>query len=41
MFDETHWTDRKLDELEQHADEYNKPVIQSVINVMRPFWNVF
>ncbi|MBP7342896.1 MAG: histone deacetylase [Smithellaceae bacterium] len=40
MFDETHWTDRKLDELEQHADEYNKPVIKSVTDVMRPFWNV-
>jgi len=41
MFDETHWTDRKLEDLEQHADEENKPVIQSVIKGMRPYWNVF
>jgi acetoin utilization deacetylase AcuC-like enzyme len=41
MFDETHWTDKKLDEMEQHADEENKPVIRSVINVMRPYWDVF
>ena len=27
MFDETHWTDKKLDAMEQEADEENKPVI--------------
>ena len=41
MFDETHWADRKLEDLEQHADEENQPVIQSVIKGMRPYWDVF
>ncbi|KAF0154668.1 MAG: histone deacetylase family protein [Syntrophaceae bacterium] len=41
MFDETHWTDKKLDAMEQAADDENKPVIKSVIAGMRPYWNVF
>ena len=41
MFDETHWTDIKLDAMEQEADDENKPVIKSVIAGMRPYWNVF
>lgn len=41
MFDETHWTDKKLDAMEQDADPENKPVIQSVIAGIRPYWDVF
>ena len=41
MFDETHWTEKKLDAMEQEADEENKPVIQSVIAGIRPYWDVF
>lgn len=41
MFDETHCTNENLDDLEQEADEDNKPVIKAVINGMRPYWDVF
>jgi acetoin utilization deacetylase AcuC-like enzyme len=41
MFDETHWTEQKLEALEKEADDDNKPVIQSVIAGMRPYWDVF
>ncbi len=41
MFDETHWTDKKMDAMEQEADEENKPVIKAVIAGMRPYWDVF
>ena len=41
MFDETHYTDKKLDAMELEADEKNKPVIRSVISGIRPYWNVF
>lgn len=41
MFDETHWTAQKMNAMEQDADEDNKPVIRSVINVMKPYWDVF
>lgn len=41
MFDETHYTDKKLDAMEQEADEKNKPVLQSVISGISPYWNVF
>jgi len=41
MFDETHYTDKKLDAMEREADEKNKPVIRSVISGIRPYWNVF
>ncbi len=41
MFDETCCTDSKLDAMEQDADEENKPVIRSVMNTMRPYWDVF
>jgi acetoin utilization deacetylase AcuC-like enzyme len=41
MFDETHWTEKKLAAMEQEADEDNKPIIQSVIASIRPFWDVF
>ena len=41
MYDETHWTDKKLTALEQDCDPDNKPVIQSVMSTLRPYWNVF
>lgn len=41
MFDETHWTEQKLDDMEQEADQENKPVIKAVIDGMRPYWDVF
>ncbi|MEN6469435.1 MAG: histone deacetylase [Smithella sp.] len=41
MFDETHYTDKKLDAMEQQADEENKPAIQSVMTGMQPYWDVF
>lgn len=41
MFDETHWTDQKLAAMEQDADMDNKPVIKSVIDEIRPYWDVF
>jgi acetoin utilization deacetylase AcuC-like enzyme len=41
MFDDTHWTDKRMDVMEQEADDENKPVIKSVIAGMRPYWNVF
>jgi acetoin utilization deacetylase AcuC-like enzyme len=41
MFDETHWTEEKLDVMEQQADEDNQQVIRSVIAAMKPFWDVF
>lgn len=41
MFDETHYTDKKLHAMEQEADEKNKPVLRSVISSISPYWNVF
>ena len=41
MYDETHWTDKKLAALEQDCDPDNKPVIQSVMSTLRPYWNGF
>lgn len=41
MFDETHYTDKKLTAMEQEADEENKPIIKSVIAGMQPYWDVF
>jgi len=41
MFDETHCTEKKLDLMEQEADENNKPVIRSVRETLRPYWDVF
>jgi len=40
MFDETHWTQKKIEAMEQEADEDNKTVIQSVIAGMRPYWDI-
>ena len=41
MFDETCWTEQKLDAMEQEAGQENKPVIKAVIDGMRPYWDVF
>lgn len=41
MFDDTHFSDEKLSALQLNADEENKPVIKSVIDVIRPYWDVF
>ncbi len=41
MFDETHWTDQKLAALEKDCDPDNKPIIQSVMSTLRPYWDVF
>ena len=41
MWDETLQTEEKMAAQEADTDEANKPVIQSVINAVRPFWDVF
>ena len=41
MTDETHITDAKLAGLEVDADEQNKQVINKIISLQRPYWNVF
>jgi len=40
MFDETHWTQQKIDNMEREADEENKAVIQTVIAGMSPYWDI-
>lgn len=41
MTDETHITDAKLAGLEADADEQNKQVINKIISLQLPYWNVF
>ncbi len=41
MTDETHITEAKLAVLEAEADEQNKQVINKIISLQRPYWNVF